>query len=1400
MPTMLLEIFLQLVKSTVFYKFPFLILILFNSNFVLANMPDYYSEPGLNPFRDYNSQQGYENVDPFTGKLQLNHVDIIIPGNGGFDLKVSRSYASGNYGGSWSMHLGYVYKNISSASPASSLCYYGTQISNKLNPVLVLQDGSAQVLSDSDNSGQYLFISSQHWKAKCAPNANGLIVTSPEGTVYEMTYAASNQSQIVYYVQKITDRNGNTISINYINPNSNGAKISSITTSDGRSLNYTYTTDGSYVVLSSITDGSRTWQYTHVKQMSGGQVVSGAYQLTQVTRPDGLTWQYGYKANSTGYGSNAINYLKNPSGGTINYTYGSASFYFAGAGTSPDHVITSKTLTGLGTWTYAYLPSSGQGVFDTTTVTEPSRTLTYKHFGYNTVASVGESWKIGLLQSKAVGTTQTEAYVWSPLLVSQHNNARIFSWVTKVDNEFYAPILASKTISRDGSNFVLTNSGFDAWGNPSTVTETGSATRTLTRTYYVDTAKWILKRLKSETNGTFNLTYGFDTNGNITSENKYGVVTQFGRTANGDVSSVTDARGKIKTLSSYYRGIPQSETLPDGAVFTRVVSSAGNIISEKNGVNATATYTYNGINQLTSITNPVGNAVSVAWTATTRALTRGNFRQTITYDSFFRPTSIARKDLTTNVTIITTLTNDALGRKTFESLPGSATGTTYAYDAINRKKTVAFANNTTNTYTYSGSNIAFKNEKDANYTYGYRIYSDPDDKQLLSIVAPIVANNMTITRNAIGQPLSIAQNGATRSYGYAANAFLTSETHPETGVTTHGRDAVGNMTTRKVGASGVTTYTYDPMNRVSTITYPVPASTPNVTFVYDKVGQVLTASSGAIFRTNTYDANKNLTSEKLDVDGLSYQAVYAYNANDVLNKITYPSGQIITYSLDAFGRQTAATPYASNVVYHPSGQPSSIALANGVVTTYNYQARYWPSTMSISKTTTSLTNQTYTYDNNGNITNIADTVLPDYNRALSFDATDRLSGANGLWGTGTIAYNGQGNITSQQYGTYVLTHNYDTQNRLSTVTGSKPYTITYDVYGNITNNGISSFQYDDASNMRCTNCSLTSKVNYDYDANNLRSKKLTGTTNTYYLYSINSNLLGEYTPDTQNTKEYFYLGQKLLTQSETTGANPANMTYYHPDIVGSPILATDSNGILKWREHYWPYGERNLRDTNASTETRWFTGKPQDTDTGLSYFGARYYDPLLGRFMGIDPAGVDENNIHSHNRYAYGNNNPYRFVDPDGNAPVCANGYCMTEGSESGGSGMMAFPFGGGGIGSTLLGSESAASINGPILPIVGIVGVAKTAQVAEKDAIKRINAQSIKEFKALVRDLSKPNSKKLSTDELKQFEKLTESFGGKLRQDLNPVNSKHLGPHVQVEGLGSRVESRHIQLEKDVK
>ena len=133
------------------------------------------------------------------------------------------------------------------------------------------------------------------------------------------------------------------------------------------------------------------------------------------------------------------------------------------------------------------------------------------------------------------------------------------------------------------------------------------------------------------------------------------------------------------------------------------------------------------------------------------------------------------------------------------------------------------------------------------------------------------------------------------------------------------------------------------------------------------------------------------------------------------------------------------------------------------------------------------------------------------------------------------------------------------------------------------------------------------------------------------------------------------LGALLAAMAAWMGvAQAGTVTYYHNDIAGSPVVATDAGGNVLWRESYRPYGER-LTNAPASVDNRvWFTGRRQDVETGLVYMGARYYDPVIGRFISTDPVGFDEDNLHSHNRYAYANNNPYKYLDPDGRTPALA--------------------------------------------------------------------------------------------------------------------------------------------------
>lgn len=111
-------------------------------------------------------------------------------------------------------------------------------------------------------------------------------------------------------------------------------------------------------------------------------------------------------------------------------------------------------------------------------------------------------------------------------------------------------------------------------------------------------------------------------------------------------------------------------------------------------------------------------------------------------------------------------------------------------------------------------------------------------------------------------------------------------------------------------------------------------------------------------------------------------------------------------------------------------------------------------------------------------------------------------------------------------------------------------------------------------------------------------------------------------------------------------------TYYHNDHLGSPAAATDERGDVLWRAHYRPYGERQEDPKSANFGNLGYTGHAQDPDSQLVYAGARYYDPLIGRFLAVDPAPVMPGAPGSFNRFNYAANNPYRYNDPSGQVPL----------------------------------------------------------------------------------------------------------------------------------------------------
>jgi RHS repeat-associated protein len=102
--------------------------------------------------------------------------------------------------------------------------------------------------------------------------------------------------------------------------------------------------------------------------------------------------------------------------------------------------------------------------------------------------------------------------------------------------------------------------------------------------------------------------------------------------------------------------------------------------------------------------------------------------------------------------------------------------------------------------------------------------------------------------------------------------------------------------------------------------------------------------------------------------------------------------------------------------------------------------------------------------------------------------------------------------------------------------------------------------------------------------------------------------------------------------------------YYSSDTVHSEVVITDASRNVVERTNYAPYGQvlnRSLRDGPG------YTGHEEDPESGLVYMQQRYYDPASGRFLSNDPVATTDDG-ESFNRYAYVNDSPYRYTDPDG--------------------------------------------------------------------------------------------------------------------------------------------------------
>ncbi len=175
---------------------------------------------------------------------------------------------------------------------------------------------------------------------------------------------------------------------------------------------------------------------------------------------------------------------------------------------------------------------------------------------------------------------------------------------------------------------------------------------------------------------------------------------------------------------------------------------------------------------------------------------------------------------------------------------------------------------------------------------------------------------------------------------------------------------------------------------------------------------------------------------------------------------------------------------------------------------------------------------------------------------------------------------------------------------------------------------------------------------YLYDGDGKRIQVTENNETTTYIYS-GLNVL--YEKNTVGTATYIYGPYGIL--AKRTFTNESHTFYYHTDHLGSTRLMTDENKNIVTAATYEPFG----KSTVTGSESYLYTGKEKDS-TGLSYYGARYYDSELGRFITRDLLAGKRIIPQSLNLYAYCLNNPVKFIDPAGLTGL--ESYCKGDGED----------------------------------------------------------------------------------------------------------------------------------------
>jgi len=559
-------------------------------------------------------------------------------------------------------------------------------------------------------------------------------------------------------------------------------------------------------------------------------------------------------------------------------------------------------------------------------------------------------------------------------------------------------------------------------------------------------------------------------------------------------------------------------------------------------------------------------------------------------------------------------------------------------------------------------------------------------------------------------------NGNETSYAYDLLGRTTSQDSPDSGMTRWTYDSASNViakTTANLAAEGSSiSYEYD-QNRLTAVRYPdFPEN--NVTYVYgtagasqNRAGRVVRVTDGSGSEEYSYgrlgETVKRVKTVRDFTSGAqqpSYVTGYNYDSFGRLQDMVYPDGERLDYQYDSGGRVSRVVgekagrsyEYVHGLFYDEFENRTYMETGNGVRTRYMYDplSRRLSDLRSVTPAGKVFQAVDYAYDDVGNVLSLRNNVAvgSDSERqgpitqTFTYDRLYRLTEASGTYEYAPkkfsrysldVAYDSISNITAknqahdlvqssgqtatQRKTSYAWDYQYSAgQPHAATSIGDRR--STYDLNGNqlgfedTTSGTRRTIQWDEENRIRSISDN-GQQSSYKYNAAGERVVKRGPQGQTVYVNQSFAVRNG-----TEQTKHIF-LGDSLLTSKLVKDRSPESESYYyHSDHVGSSNYVTDARGQVLEHSEYFPFGEPWVEErTNTQSTPYRFTGKELDEETGLYYYGARYYDPQTSLWQSTDPIVQQPGSVRSARPsdlsvYAYARQNPLKYNDPDGRNPT----------------------------------------------------------------------------------------------------------------------------------------------------